>query len=166
MAHVIHGFIAQRQVLDAAAETLHGAVIAPLGQGFGFLPVTEEVTDAVGPTAFEAFSNLTDALREWAVLHSRKFPIAYVETEYFGVGTQAAVVWRDGLVVFGPDSSESKWIDGKYVTPPLLDWAINRSLRLLGANRTNDLDEFDSVGLDEYRSDEAWIRAARTSTCS
>jgi hypothetical protein len=161
MAHVINGFIAQYGPLRSAAAGLHCAVVAPLELGFGFLPVTEAVAGPTGPWPFEFFQRLTSILAEWAETQSREFPLAYVETNYFGVGTQAAVVWRDGTAVFGPEQSKSEWRKGQYFSPPYLDKAINRSLRLLGAVRGHLTDEFDAIGLGRHRSDEAWVADAQ-----
>jgi hypothetical protein len=39
MAHYIHGFIAKRRGLGAAAASLPGAVVCTLSADFGFLPL-------------------------------------------------------------------------------------------------------------------------------
>lgn len=161
MAHYIHGFIARHESLFSASDSLSGVVVAPLGLGFGFLPVTEDIAGPTGTRPFECLHQLTDALAGWAIEQSRKFPIAYIETNYFGTGTQAAVVWRDGVTVFGPEISVSKWEAGEYVSQPLLDRAINCSLRLLGADRGEGLDEFDAVGLGRHRFDDAWMKVGQ-----
>lgn len=160
MAHYIHWFIAHLEPLRGAAAVREGMMVAPLDLGFGFLPITEDLAGPDGPRAFENLRRLTFALADWAAERSRKFPLAYIETDYFGVGTQAAVVWRDGAVVFGPELCESKWVDGQFLSPPYLDKAINRSLRLLGVDRGAVVDEFDAVGLGQHRFDEGWVAEA------
>jgi hypothetical protein len=161
VGHYIHGFIARFGSLREAAVSLGGAVVTPLALGFGLLPLTEELAGPNGPWPFEQLHRLTLVLADWAVLQSRHFPLAYIETNYFGgVGTQAAIVWRDGVAAFGPELSETKWVDGKFVSPSYLDKAINRSLRLLGMFRGEVVDEFDAVGLGRHRSDDDWISEA------
>ncbi len=103
---------------------------------------------------------VTAVLADWAAEQSQRFSLAYIETNYFGVGTQATVVWRAGLVAFGPELSESKWVDGQFVSPLDQDKAINRSLRLLGVDRSAVVDEFDAVGLGRHRYDEGWVSEA------
>lgn len=66
---------------------------------------------------------------------------AYVHGDYSGgIGQQAAVYYNDG----------KKTIFNEY--PP---GAINRALVLLGVKRYSDMDEFDSLGLDNKR-DNSW----------
>ncbi len=164
MAHYIHGFIAHLEPLCEAAAVCEGMVVAPLALGFGFLPITEDLAGPDGPWAFENLRRLTVGLVDWAAEQSRTFPLAYIETNYFGVGNQAAVVWRDGAVVFVPELCESKWVDENFLSPPYLDKAINRSLRLLGVNRGAVVDEFDAVGLGQHRFDEGWVAEAARHT--
>jgi hypothetical protein len=162
MAHYIHGFVARLEALRDAAAGL-GGVVAALTQGFGFLPITKQLAGPEGPWPFEALERLTARLADWGVVQSARFPLAYIETEYFGgTGAQAAVAWQGGRVVYGrvvygPDQSKSEWIDGRFVSVPLPDKAINRAVRLLGVDRGMAIDEFDALGLGRHRSDEGWL---------
>ncbi len=75
---------------------------------------------------------------------SRSAVVAYVETDYFGgAGTQAAAVWRDGVLAWGPEKASPG--------------PINGALRLLGARAREGTDEFESVGLHRFRSNEDWL---------
>jgi hypothetical protein len=66
---------------------------------------------------------------------------AIIETDYAGgVGTQAAAVYRGEVQVMAPEVSES----GKY-------GPINKALRHLGVAAGGMMDEFDTVGLGQYR---------------
>lgn len=77
-------------------------------------------------------------------------PLAYVEADYFGgVGTQFAVVWRAGAIVFGPAVQPER-------APGSL---ISQALRLLGASSGGHVDEFDAVGLGRYRDVDDWLRS-------
>jgi hypothetical protein len=73
--------------------------------------------------------------------------MAYVETDYFGsVGTQSAVIWRDGQVAMQPVT-----LDAKVTRPPQF-WPINAALRALGVMAKPPEDEFTTFGLMAYRS--------------
>jgi hypothetical protein len=63
---------------------------------------------------------------------------AVIETDYFGGhGTQAAAVYRGEEEVMAPER-------GRFGT-------INKALRLLGVKAGEGCDEFDTVGLGQYR---------------
>lgn len=69
---------------------------------------------------------------------------AIVETDYFGgIGVQAAAVYQPEKEIMATERGE---------TGP-----INKALRLVGVKRSKSKDEFDTIGLGEYRSfDEAF----------
>lgn len=152
MGHAIQAFIAREEVLRAAAARLGNAHVAPLGQGFALVPLTDdlhdEVTEPGSGAAYEGrLWKLSSALARLAAEWSRQGPVAYVETEYFGgIGDQAALVWEGGEVVFGPERAE--------IGP------INEALRRLGAGRGDHLDEFEAVGLRRHRHTANWIGEA------
>lgn len=92
MSHHIRGFIARSDDLRKAAADLAGARVVPLSLGFGFLPITEQLADDDEPAPFEHLERLTTRLGTWATGVSATFPLAYVETDYFGGdGWQAAM---------------------------------------------------------------------------
>ena len=69
--------------------------------------------------------------------------IAYIRTDYFGgSGSQSAKVFVDNKKVLDKDDE-----NGAYETSP-----INSALRMLGISRKNGIDEFDVIGLGNYRS--------------
>ena len=84
MGHHIRGFIASEESLRWAASSLPGARVVPLRLGFGFLPVTEELTGDDERFPFAHLERLTTSLGTWAEEQSRLFPLAYIETDYFG----------------------------------------------------------------------------------
>jgi len=79
--------------------------------------------------------------------------IGYLETDYFGgMGTQSAIMWEKGKVVYGP---KTHTIDSTFPSPTKEDLAsnpINTLLQNLGAKRSGCIDEFEGVGLDRIRS--------------
>jgi hypothetical protein len=158
MAHHISGFIAPFDFLCEASTRFPGSRVTPLDLGFGFLPITKHLVDDDEPGAFEQLKQLTPRLAAWAKRESRRFPLAYIETEYFcGVGGQAAIAWVCGKVVFGPISTPDLELGGRILHTALKDRAINRALRHLEVDRGFEEDEFDALGLGRYPSNEAWL---------
>ncbi|MBI3410792.1 MAG: hypothetical protein HY040_20845 [Planctomycetes bacterium] len=158
MAHHIHGFIAKFEPLCHAARRLPNDRVLRLPLGFGFLPITEEIGGEAEPVPFDFLNRLTVRLSAWAENESVFFSLAYIETDYFGgIGTQAAIVWKSGRVAFGPQQSKSEWVEQRLISPPLLENAINRALRLIGVDRGTVVDEFEALDLGRHRSDERWL---------
>jgi hypothetical protein len=143
MGHCIQGFIAKLEPLRQAATTLPTARVAPLAHGLGFLPMIGPWVDLSQPAASPVETiQLTVPLAAWAAELLRQLPVAYIETDYFGgMGSQAAVVWQEGLLVFSTDS-------------------INEALVRLGIVADPGQDEFDTVGLGRWRSNEKWYADA------
>jgi hypothetical protein len=95
MAHFIQGLVARfRAPIYDSSGTTPG--LCPLQQGFAFQPTSKVlVYGNNGESQLPHFSELTEQLRLWVESESFNYPIAYVETEYFGGdGIQAAVVWK------------------------------------------------------------------------
>ncbi|HEY3967843.1 MAG TPA: hypothetical protein VGM05_24990 [Planctomycetaceae bacterium] len=159
MGHFIHGFVAPFASLQQAATTLRNAAVVPLDMGFGFMPVTEKMTAEDDKLAFEGLERLTARLSGWAREQSERFPLAYIETEYFGgVGAQAAIVWKQGRIALGPEISRTDELSlrsGKQ--PALHERAINRAMRSIDVSRGTEVDEFDALGLGRNRSDDQWL---------
>lgn len=136
-----------RHELVARAASEAGAVAIGLPQGFGLLPVTDEVFDYLGDGAVKPFRDvfwfLSGGVEELARRISLGGAIAYLEADIFGgTGTQAAVAWSGGEVSLGP---------------MLTDYgAFNQALRHLGAERGDAFDEFESLGLGRHRRTEDW----------
>eukprot|EP00112_Aurelia_sp_Birch-Aquarium-sp1_P007377 Seg18025.1 transcript_id=Seg18025.1/GoldUCD/mRNA.D3Y31 product="hypothetical protein" protein_id=Seg18025.1/GoldUCD/D3Y31 len=84
---------------------------------------------------------LIDGLKEL----SRSCKVAYVETDYFGgQGSQGAVVYDEGECVYGPVENDER--------------PISDALKLLGVEtREGEYDEFEAVGLCQYRDNDDWI---------
>ena len=158
MGHHILGFIARWEDLRRAASNLREAHVVPLALGFGFLPVTQQLAGDDEPAPFEHLDRLTARLGQWAAEQSRLFPLAYVETDYFGgVGLQAAIAWKNGRPAFGPVRTTDLWERGRSIPTPLLDGAINQAVRHIGVARGEAQDEFDALGLGQHRSNESWL---------
>ena len=160
MAHHIQAFISREELLREITQHYPTAIVIPLSQGFGMLPVTKPFYDGLPnpqhpDEADNRFLYLGPKLLQIGKAFSVKAPLAYVETEYFGgAGFQGAVVWANGQMIFGPALTG----DGEdFQTDDLPDGAINIALRKLGVLRGNSHDEFDAVGLGNHRDNESWI---------
>ena len=146
MGHVIATFIANRRAAAALSRALGSAPVYKLNHPELLLvPVGDDAFDTVvianGESEFAGseFWRLTEALMEVARECSAAYgPIAYAETDYFGgTGVQSAAAW----------------IQGKLAMPPTTHPAgpINAALHTIGLERTDGLDEFDTLGLGEVR---------------
>lgn len=151
MGHVIATFVAKRQAAAALSRALGNAPIYKLSHPELLLvPVGDDAFDAAviakgesAPAGTE-FWRLTEALMEIAAEVSANFgPIAYAETDYFGgAGVQSAAAW----------------IQGRLAMPPTTHPAgpINAALHTIGLERAESLDEFDTLGLGQVRSMDAF----------
>lgn len=160
MSHIINGFIASFSDLSAAVTELKSVRICRLSSGMGFFAVPDEMVESDEAAAsVRGFDNFTDRLEKWAVAVSKHFPIAYIETEYFGgVGTQSAALWDAGKLTIGPLSFGPV---SNLPVGPRLDWPINKVLRGLGVNHGAQIDEFAALGLGRYRSNEDWLKSGQ-----
>src|SRR5215510_6393804 len=160
MGHHIQAFISREELLREITQHYPTAIVIPLSQGFGILPVTKQFYDELPSPqhpdkADNRFLYMGPKLHQIGKALSVKVPLAYVETEYFGgTGFQGAVVWANGQMIFGPaltgDSED-------FQTDDLPDNAINIALRKLGVLKGSSDDEFDVIGLGKHRDNESWI---------
>jgi hypothetical protein len=137
MSHNINGYIGPIQELQRLTTGVKSAKIALLDvDGYGFLPYTNEIEAEVG----EKWFNLgRDAV----------VPIVHVETDYFGgAGEQSAAFW---------DGKGAKTYKAKR------SGAIDHALNLLGIQALDGVDEFDTLGLGNYRSNEDWANSSTIS---
>ena len=157
MGHCISGFVALREPADRLAAAISSRAV-PLACGYAFAPLPELPRDAVVEWEYHLHLWwLTQSATQAAKLASADHFVGYVETEYFGgIGGQGAVVWLNGLVVYGPAVSG---IDLRPGVTTVTEKAIPNALRMMGVVATSGLDEFDTVGLGRHRSNESWLAA-------
>jgi len=119
----------------------------------------DRAADAVRPDPFPEFRCLSAALAEALESLSTGGPVAYMETEYFGgAGSQSAVVWAQGQVALGPLQTVTEWANEHLVCVPLAERAINRVLQVLGVYRGHHIDEFEALGLGQFRDTADWAQ--------
>jgi len=126
-----------------------------LPQQFVLLPVTESYLDSevLAHTIISPFMCLTHALWDSAVRWSSDCGVAYIETDYFGgIGTQQAIAWRDASIVFGPNTAETMVDRRSKLTRHYGGRPINDALAAIGVTTDKDMDEFDTLGLERFRS--------------
>jgi hypothetical protein len=173
--------------LQTVARGFRHAHVVALPQGYGLLPVTEELLDEMAAGEPEArhewlgdLTYLSSRLGTVACRLSTHVPVAYVETDYSGgVGTQGAILWQDGEASLGPIVSPFHRVDreapGYPLFAPAVDWFLRRLARWLGGvpplavqslpincvlRRLGALDEFDALGLGRLRHTEDWVEEA------
>jgi hypothetical protein len=150
MGHAIRGAVMSRTTAEHLKAELPGVLLAPLRQGFVFVPLTNRMFDLVNGSNPD-LSQLSDdptwklgsSMERLLSRVSRRGPVAYIETDYSGgVGDQAAMVWAYEKVVVAPRRDEHG--------------PINDALRAIGVRCIGRGDEFDGVGLGQYRGMDGW----------
>ena len=161
MSYVLRALIASEKTLQPITHRYATAKLVALRQGIGIIPLThdlyaeihaeEQGEDRVLP---ESFQSLTSNIALLAQGASTAGSIGYIEAEFFGgVGSQAAALWRDGQIVYGPTVTGS---EPDMPLLPMSEWAFNSVLRLLGVSAADGIDEFATVGLGSHRDTGAW----------
>jgi hypothetical protein len=147
MSYFLQSIIGMDSILRGSQLAV--SQVVPLTQGLRMIPVTDKLFDEVQAAfpqageSFPKFEKLSGFVAEWIRSLSENGLVAYIEAEYFGgVGSQAAIAWQHGNIVFGPVHSQD---------------AINRALKLFGVEIGNERDEFDAVGLGLHRFTDEWL---------
>ncbi len=138
---------------------LETAVVCPLPQGFGFLPLTDALARELrtrkipeGGLAPAPLAELFPELHALALAVSEAAPVAYISTEYFGGdGGQDATAWNNRASVFSPSTQGygREWPHS----------SISQALRAIGVTIDAGKDEFDSLGLGNHRETHRWAEA-------
>lgn len=130
--------------LRSWAEEVPGAVVAPLRQRMGLLPLSTALCGDVPRILCDL---------------SQSGPVAHVKADFRGGdGDQTAALWRAGVQEWGP-------VHTSEFSGPREDWPINAALARLGVASagpgTPDYrDLFVEVGLGQGRDEEDWRWAA------
>ncbi|MGC4890027.1 hypothetical protein [Micromonospora sp. DT227] len=166
MSYQLSAVVADVELLREQTADLDHAVLAALRQDFALLPVTPQLVAeltgeppdfaaeepcAVRPFRLVLSPPLAGLLARW----SKRGPVAYLEAEFAGgLGHQAAVVWLDGDVSWGPR------FDGA-LDRPRAQWPINTALARLGAEPGAWIDPFAELGLHLERDTAGWLAHGR-----
>ncbi|MGV9313252.1 hypothetical protein ACWDR0_13805 [Streptomyces sp. NPDC003691] len=144
MSYRLDAVVGDFDRLRSWAEGTPGAVVAPLRQRLGLLPLSD-------PLRGDLPRILPDL--------SRSGPVAHVQADFWGGdGDQTAAVWRAGAPEWGPVHTSD-------FSGPREDWPVNAALARLGASPAGPgapeyRDLFAEVGLGRGRHEEDWRRAA------
>ncbi|WP_405796817.1 hypothetical protein [Streptomyces sp. NBC_01506] len=145
MTYQLNAVIGDFDRLRGYAAGVPWAVVAPLAQRMGLLPVPTAIRD-----------DLTRTLCEL----SQGGPVAHVQADFWGGdGEQTAAVWRAGVREWGP--AHTSELGG-----PRENWPINAALARLGVapagpGAPDYHDLFLEVGLGRGRNENDWRRAAQ-----
>jgi len=139
MTHHISGFIGPEDKLTVQTKKLKNAKIIPLVQGFAFMPLGDELYA-------EVYKHNPKPML-WLAKRLGMDSIAWVETDYFGgAGEQSAITWINGK---------------KHRYRPQQGRPIDDAMNALGVVCEGDNDEFDTLGLGKYRTNDAWLGKER-----
>jgi hypothetical protein len=153
MGHYINAFLGHTDRINLLSKVWLRSPIQ-LSQGLSMLFLTTDLYDEI--TALVHIDDeapivrcnfLTPAIVRVLEEHSRQDKLAYIETDYAGgAGMQMAILYENGKQKFPPIVTEDfgKW-------KPSDDRAINIVLKEFRVNRINCKDEFDSIGLGDFR---------------
>ena len=144
MGHHIRAVAGEREAVLALSRGWVEAQVVELPQDFALLFLTDGLWDRLeeafpGPEGPDCpvLVAWDGAVSRFLREGSRDHPLGYIETDYFGGhGTQAGVLLECGEVVLGPAEGEG---------------TINWVLRALGVVSQAGKDEFDTLGLGNYR---------------
>lgn len=147
MSYELDAFVGKAADLRTWEKRLASAVVYELTQGLALAPLTEELLRDISSQLGRKFHSQEEAVDAWASEASRGTTIAFVSAFYFGnAGGQTAYVWSNQKLV----QKESK-----------IRGVINAALQLLGVQAAATHDEFDALGLGQFRRTESWVEAAR-----
>jgi hypothetical protein len=157
MGHSVRLFAGPILALSRIAALLPGARIYVLTPGpqLYVLPLDDDHHDALHAVYgtgdwLESGPCLTTTDLEFGKEVSRGTLLAYLETDYFGgVGSQSAVLWREGALAVGPVTVAAGGSRPRSLMP------INAVLRAAGVIASSGYDEFDTIGLGLWRSNDA-----------
>lgn len=162
MASVIEAVVYDGACRPAALPA--GVRTVPLLSGLTMLPIAGELAAHLGQTVGEEPIRPRWVLRQRIAELARRISAGgkalYLFGETFGGdGTQEAIGWQDGQLLFGPAGTcdiEADLEPG-YCLVPRRESAINAGLRALGVRAKAGQDEYETVGLTKHRFTEDWL---------
>lgn len=161
MGHFINALIGTSEALSYFVAHLGTPAPTELPFGLVIIPLNERRLDSISMSdghPIEGFTYLTPAMAEHIALATTG-PALYIETEYFGgMGGQSAAYFENGkLTWWAAESSELPAVRSHLTasndgSTDVGKSPINEGLSRIGVSRTEDCDEFDQIGLQQYRS--------------
>lgn len=143
MGYELDGFVGKAPALHGWQERLASAVVYELRESLALVPLTGELMRDIRSQLRQKFDSQEELVDAWASEASPGTTIAFVSAFYHGgTGGQTATVWSNHKLI-------------------RKDIKINAALQLLGVRAAAPDDEFDVVGLGQFRKTESWVQAAR-----
>jgi hypothetical protein len=150
---------------DAAPAVPDGFAIVRLTADFGMLPITGDQVGRLDPVAAGDDRIPPDwMLRQPVAALARSISadraVVYIHSETFGgPGTRQAIAFRFGKLLYGPAATSD--IEADLEPGYHLAWghnnAVNSGLRAIGVVASDDLDEYETIGLTKHRTTEEWL---------
>lgn len=143
--HHIEGFIGKLDHLQKICKDHDSLEVVPCPRDhkFGFIPVTDELYDLVRDMHISECPTCGHELNPMESFGEKFQPIALIETDYFGGGgEQSAILWKDNK-----RKRFKKRIENN----------IDKALKELGVVAEGNMDEFDTLGLSQHRTNESWL---------
>jgi len=158
MAHTINGIITSFKYVGELPNVV-------LVGNYHLIPFKNKYGTNYSDSILEPYEELTKETRKTIKELSFKGKCAYIETDYFGgPGVQISEAWHNGERIIGPlisfDGIENPKIPSGAT---LVKDSINETLKTIGVYRHNGKDEFDSVRLGWYRSNDEIIEEHKNS---
>ncbi|CAM3857433.1 MULTISPECIES: hypothetical protein [Flavobacterium] len=149
MAHTINGIITSFKYQGELPS------VNLVGNYF-LIPFKNKYGSNYSEQTIEPYQELSNQTLKILKEFSFKGKCLYLETDYFGgPGFQIAEVWENGNLILGPiisfDGIENPKIPTK---AKLVNDAINEALKEIGIYKHEGKDEFDSLRLGDYRSND------------
>lgn len=142
MGHCIQVFIGKQELVEKLAFERNQTFIL-LKQGYAMMYLLDQYDEILESANVryefdETLDYFTSEVYDMMQQYSQYDMLAYIETDYSGgFGTQAGVLFSDGKMVIAPTKEKG---------------IIDKILHQMGVCREPEKDEFDSLGLGNYRS--------------
>lgn len=152
MAHTINGIITSFKYDGESPNVI-------LVGNYHLISIKNKHGSNYSELKLEPYEELTKEILKTLKELSFKGKCAYIETDYFGGrGVQISEAWHNGHRIIGPlisfDGIENPKIT---IETTMVEDSINETLRAIGVYKHEGKDEFDSVRLGWYRSNDEII---------
>ncbi len=152
--------IGPEQVINELSNRWIHAHKLKLKAGFSVIPLNtdlicdmEELADKGEHMTHEEFNRLSASVEDVLKEISYSGPIGYFETNYHhGEGTQAAIGYLKGKIIEGPCLTENTW--GTQNSEHDSRDAINAILYQIGLKERSDIEGFELLGLNRFKSNQ------------
>jgi hypothetical protein len=161
MGYYLNAIVSSSNAMEVIVEQYEHAFPHSIGLDLVILPHVTPYLPSDDTKRFgydDHFWYLDEPLVSIILRASELSPVSHVEAEYAGgVGGQAAIVWSNSKVVYGPEQVTNRNYEGRAQRVPKQTSPISQALRHLGVQAIGAQDEFDTVRLGRFRHTLAWL---------